>query len=300
MAIKEQEVCTGVAWIDVMNPSQQEMHELATRYQLNPYTVRDCMQPEHLPKYEYVDNVHFLILRFYAGDGGSQHSTIQELTNKVAIFYTEDFLITIHKAEAAFLEEIRQRYVIIGRCGTTTSLLSKLVWNALETYDVPSGRLLEQVDFYESQIMLKKTTGNYMENLFYIKRQASLMYKVLMLMQEPINHIFVRSGEEVELQNVRDQHLKMQTLSGQVLEDVNNLMNMYMSYQSQRTNQVMKVLTLFSAFFMPLTFIAGIYGMNFEFMPELRQRWGYPAVLGTMALVSMAIYSYFRRKGWLK
>jgi magnesium transporter len=85
-----------------------------------------------------------------------------------------------------------------------------------------------------------------------------------------------------------------------VLEDVNNLMGMYMSYQSQRTNDVVKVLTLFSVFFMPLTFIAGIYGMNFEFMPELKQRWGYPAVLLTMVTVAAVIYFYFRRKKWLK
>jgi magnesium transporter len=195
---------------------------------------------------------------------------------------------------------IRKRYVTSGSCNTTTSLLSKIVWWALESYDDPAGRLSEQVDFYENQVMLKRTSEDYMERLFYIKREASVAHKVLTLMVEPINHIFVQKREKVELQNVRDQHLKMQTLYGQVLEEVNNLMNMYMSYQAQRTNDVVKVLTLFSVFFMPLTFIAGIYGMNFDFMPELRQRWGYPAVLGVMALVSLAIYYYFRRKEWLR
>ncbi|HEY0040826.1 MAG TPA: CorA family divalent cation transporter [Flavisolibacter sp.] len=300
MAISEREVCKGVKWIDVFNPPEAEMEELAFQFNLNSYTVRDCMQPEHLPKYELVDDVHFLILRFYAANANGQRSTIQELTDKIAIFYTEGFLITIHKAEAHFLDVILRRYVTAGRCDTTTSLLAKIIWNALETFDEPAERLSALVDNYENQMMLKIAGKDYMEKLFYIKREASLTHKILMLMLEPINHTFVHSGEEVELQNVRDQHLKMQTLSGQVLEDVNNLMNMYMSYQSQRTNEVMKVLTLFSAFFMPLTFIAGIYGMNFEFMPELRQRWGYPAVLSVMALVSLAIYFYFRRKGWLK
>lgn len=300
MATKKQEVCKGVQWIDVLDPSQQEMDELAATYNLNSFTVRDCLQPEHLPKYEFVDDVHFLMLRFYAHTPNKQNATIQELTNKIAIFYTEGFIITIHKAEAHFLEIICKRFVSTDRCDTTTSLLAKIVWWALESYDDPAGRLSEQVDFYENQVMLKKTSEDYMERLFYIKRESSVAHKVLMLMLEPINHIFVRPGEEVELQNVRDQHLKMQTLYGQVLEDVNNLMNMYMSYQAQRTNEVVKVLTLFSVFFMPLTFIAGIYGMNFEFMPELRQQWGYPAVLGVMALVALSIYYYFRRKGWMR
>jgi magnesium transporter len=300
MAIKQQEVCKGVQWIDVLDPTQQEMDELAANYHLNSFTVRDCLQPEHLPKYEFVDNVHFLILRFYAHSIQGHVSTIQELTNKIAIFYSEQFIITIHKAEAPFLEVIRKRQVSAGRCDTATSLLSKVVWSALESFDDPAGRLSEQVDFYESQVMIKKTGEDYSDKLFYIKREASLAHKVLMLMLEPINHIFVHPGEEVELQNVRDQHLKMQTLYSQVLDDVTNLMSMFMSHQAQRTNDVVKVLTLFSVFFMPLTFIVGIYGMNFEFMPELRQKWGYPGVLLLMAFVSLGIYFYFRRRGWLK
>ena len=298
--IQEQNVCQDVVWTDVVAPSVQEMDELASKYNLNPYTVRDCLQPEHLPKYEYADDVHFLILRYYSHQTNGHSATIQELTNKIAIFYTEAFLITIHVAEAPFLGAVHRKFVSPGRCTSTTSLLSRILWDALETFDEPANRLSEKVDFYETQIMIKKTSEDYMEALFYIKREASLAHKVLMMMLEPINHIFGYSEEKVELQNVRDQHLKMQTLYGQVLEDVNNLMGMYMSYQAQRTNEVVKVLTLFSVFFMPLTFIAGIYGMNFDFMPELRQRWGYPAVLFTMVSVATVIYFYFRRKGWLK
>jgi magnesium transporter len=300
MAVREHNVCNQVRWIDVFNPTQQEMDELSASFQLNSFTVRDCLQPEHLPKYEHVDEVHFLILRFFSHKCDTRIATIQELTNKIAIFYSEDFIITIHRAEAPFLDTIRKRYVATGRCLSSTSLLSRIVWNALETFDEPVNRLSEQVDFYESQVMLRKTVEDCTEPLFYIKREASIAHKVLMLMLEPINHIFVKPGEAVELQDVRDQHLKINTLYTQILEDVNNLMNVYMSYQSQRTNQVVKVLTLFSVFFMPLTFIVGIYGMNFAFMPELRQRWGYPGVLAVMAVVTLSIYFYFKRKGWLK
>jgi magnesium transporter len=300
MPIIEQNVCKGVAWIDVVAPSVQEMEQLAQTYNLNSYTVRDCLQPEHLPKYEFVDDVHFLIIRFYALQDSTNSATIQELTNKIAIFYTEQFIITIHLTDAPFLKAIVRKFVSTGKSTSTISLLSRVLWDALETFDEPANRLSEKVDFFETQIMIKKTSEDYMEPLFYMKREAALAHKVLMMMLEPINHVFTQSEEKVELQNVRDQHLKMQTLYGQVLEDVNNLMGMYMSYQSQRTNDVVKVLTLFSVFFMPLTFIAGIYGMNFEFMPELKQRWGYPAVLLTMVAVAAVIYFYFRRKKWLK
>ena len=85
----------------------------------------------------------------------------------------------------------------------------------------------------------------------------------------------------------------------QVLEDVNNLMNLYISYSAQRTNDVMRVLTIFSAFFLPLTFIVGVYGMNFEFMPELSKKWGYPAVLLLMAAVTIGIFTWFKKRKWL-
>ena len=84
MPIKEYAVCTGIKWIDVLNPLQKEMQQLSDEYKLNPHTVLDCMQPEHLPKYELVDDVQFLILRFFAKDAGKPIATIQELTNKIA------------------------------------------------------------------------------------------------------------------------------------------------------------------------------------------------------------------------
>lgn len=299
MAIKENITSTAMRWIDVVEPSSKEMEELSQRYNLNQQMVRDCLQPEHLPKYEFDEDgqVHFLILRFYAHVAGRNFSSIQELTNKIAIFYNKETVITIHLSATPFLDVIARRAA--KNCSSTTELLSKIIWQALETFDDPASRVSEQLDFYETQLMLRKINVDITEALFYLKRQASLSQKVLMLMIEPINHIKVSPNEESLLQDVRDQHLKIQTLYNQSLEEVNNLLNLSMSFSAQRTNEVVRILTLFSVFFMPLTFIVGIYGMNFEFMPELREKWGYPAVLIVMASVSVAIFLWFKRKKWL-
>ena len=123
--------------------------------------------------------------------------------------------------------------------------------------------------------------------------------QVLLLLREPINHVKPQGENHSAIQDVLDQHLKMLTLYNQVLEDVNNLMNMYMSFTAQKTNEVVKVLTIFSVFFMPLTFIVGIYGMNFEFMPEVKSKWGYPAVMVLMLMVTGSIFFWFKRKKWL-
>jgi len=298
MAKKEQSICDGINWISITDPTTAEMEQLSKEYELNQHIVRDCMEPEHLPKYEFVDDVHFLILRFYAREPGKRNTTIQDVTNKIAIFYNDHLLITIHKTDISFIKVIREKYVSKGRCSATIDVVARIIWNALETYEEPANRLAEQVDFYENQIIQMQTHKDQLEALYLIKREASLSNKVLLLLREPINHVHPKDNQSA-LQDVLDQHLKMLTLYNQVLEDVNNLMNMYLSFTAQKTNDVVKVLTIFSVFFMPLTFIVGIYGMNFQYMPELSQKWGYPAVMASMIIVTVVIYFWFKRKKWL-
>jgi magnesium transporter len=93
--------------------------------------------------------------------------------------------------------------------------------------------------------------------------------------------------------------LHLETDTDDLHENIHQLLNIYISLASQKTNEVMRILTVFSAFFLPLTFIAGVYGMNFHWMPELHQKYGYPAVIILMALVTLIIFQWFKRKNWL-
>ena len=102
-----------------------------------------------------------------------------------------------------------------------------------------------------------------------------------------------------ELQDIGDSQVKLQLFYDQLSEDSQNLVSTYMSYSAQKTNEVMKVLTLFSAYFLPLTFIVGIYGMNFDIMPELRHRYGYPIIMLIMLLIFLLIFFWFKRRKWL-
>lgn len=125
MARKEQHICEGLNWIDLTDPTVAEMDELSREYRLNQYTVKDGLEPEHLPKHESGNEVHFLILRFYAHEVERKVSTLQELTNKTALFFTERFLITIHKSATPVLDIIRKRHVKNINCNTTMHVLPK-------------------------------------------------------------------------------------------------------------------------------------------------------------------------------
>jgi magnesium transporter len=298
MASKEHQICEGVKWIDTTDPSSMEMQELSKEFGLNSYIVRDCLEPDHLPKYDFVEDVHFLILRFFSHSFDQRITSVQDITNKIAIFYTERFIITIHKSEVHFLDTIRKKYTSNHIC-SPTELMIRILLESLQSFYEPAQRLTEQIDFLENKIILRRVNDDLIENLYYLKRQASFSHKILMLMLEPINHVVPISKDDEAMQDVRDQHLKIQTMYAQILEDVNNLMGLYMSFSAQKTNDVMKVLTIFSVFFMPITFIAGIYGMNFQHMPELTFKWGYPAVLLMMIIITAGIFYWFRRKRWL-
>ena len=137
------------------------------------------------------------------------------------------------------------------------------------------------------------------ETLYMLKRRTSLCRKLLLLTGEVVSAVQHRQKKSYELQDIRDTQTKLQLFFDQLNEDSQNLISTYMSYSAQKTNEVMKVLTLFSAYFLPLTFIVGIYGMNFDNMPELRYRYGYPIIMGLMLLIFLLIFFWFKRRKWL-
>jgi magnesium transporter len=286
-----------LTWIDVSQPDEKELLQIAEEFKLHPYTVRDSMEAGHLPKIESVDNVTFIITRLYHPQPKGTNS-IQEITSKIAIFYASNFVITIHRVDLPFLAEIKKRFQNKADA-TPLKILTHLLWQVIHTYEKPSDELMHDVDGYESRIFLKQHIPNLQESLYYLKRKAENSRRMLALTTDVINN--VRSGQKNNpfLQDVQDLHTKLFTKYDQVLSSINNLLNVYISLSAQRTNEIMKVMTLFSAFFMPLTFLVGVYGMNFEFMPELSQKWAYPVVWIVMVAISAIIFFWFRRKRWL-
>lgn len=286
-------------WLDLINPTEVELKKLSEKYNLHHYTLRDCLEPDHLPKYEDLGGTHFIITRILVTSENSKPHTLQEISSKVAIFYNDSFILTVHRLPQLFLAELNTKYVESGRCKSTSELVTKIIWFVLHSYDFPAIQLSNEVDVYEAKVFLKSLTPLMLEDLYFIKRRAGICYKLLLLSGEVVNSIRTNKHDYVALQDVKDLHRKLITMYDQTHDDVTNLLNFYLSISSQKTNDVMKVLTIFSVFFMPLTFIVGIYGMNFEFMPELKEKWGYPAVLVVMVLITGFIYYWFKRKKWL-
>ncbi len=286
-------------WIDIAQPTEEDLRKISVQYNLHEYTLRDCLEPDHLPKHEDLGDTHFIITRILNEDQPKKVRTVQEISSKIAIFYNADFIITIHRRPQPFLEQVKNKYIETLKCKNTNELVTKICWYVLHSYDKPAIALSNEVDEYQEKIFLRALTPVMMEDLYFIKRKADVCYKLLVLTGEVINTIPTTKNDSVSFQDLLDLHVKLTHLYDQAHDDVAGLLNIYLSLSAQKTNEVMKVLTIFSVFFMPLTFIVGVYGMNFQFMPELRQQWGYPGVLLLMVVVSIGVYIWFKKKRWL-
>ncbi|GAB4014209.1 magnesium transporter CorA family protein [Spirosoma koreense] len=299
----QQELATktehAFTWLDLNDPSPDELNKVAQQYDLYYTVIKDCLDPDHLPKFESIGQVNFIITRIYNPDKDIDADTIQELSNKIAIFYSQEFIITVHRNAQPVLDEIKKRFVAPGHCESTAELTIRIVRWVLNSYIDPGLALATEIDNVEAALFLGNPTKEVLQQLYYLKRKASSAKRILTLTEDVLHCLQRTEGVSPVLQDTLDLFLKARTIYEQLEEAASHLLTIYLSMASQRTNEVMRVLTVFSAFFLPLTFIVGIYGMNFTHMPELSWRYGYPAVLVTMLAVALGIYGWFKRKGWL-
>jgi magnesium transporter len=295
-------------WLDLVQPTREELVDIAQLYGLHSTSVEDSLEPEHLPKYERIGAVTFIIVRAMDTTAARDCSTVQEMTRKVAIFYGPDFLITIHRVEQPYIAALVERY----RNATTPAgaerrksflprLLIELINGAIDTYDKPLTEAEVAIDKFEATVFGEHELSGLLRRIYTEKRRVTQMRRMLSHTLDAVQRLVPSSEPTAPLfQDLRENAVSMHSYAEDMVEDVNNLLSIQLALASRRTNEIVRVLTVFSVFFLPLTFIVGIYGMNFEFMPELGQRWGYPAVLIGMLGVTLAIYLWFRRRGWLR
>ena len=286
-------------WVDVTDPPQDELHEVARRYELHDSSVEDCLQPDHLPKHENVGPYIFIIFRWHVNEAEDKADTVQELTDKIAIFMKDDLIITIHRKPWEQAETINENFLKTGMCKSAHHILNEIVKSGLRTYDARADVLTHEIEYFEENMFLKNRKASLLEGLYYLKRKVDVTRRVLLLSNEIIEKIDNKDHSDTYTRDTRDLYVKLHTIYDSLFENTNHLLTIYFSISSQRTNEIIRVLTIFSVFFMPLTFVAGIYGMNFEFMPELKMKFGYPGVMIFMGLLTGCIYLWFKRRGWL-
>ncbi|MCX6117843.1 MAG: hypothetical protein NT027_09890 [Proteobacteria bacterium] len=304
-----QDATRSFLWLDIENPSALELEALSEQYMLPYHAVQDCLESEHLPKFERTGQMNFVIIRGYDENAGHDCDTVQELTRKIAVFESPGLVITIHRSEQKYftnLKDIWRTHAKIGEKCEADHILLDIIRATIETYERPmmaNRNLLE--DF---EIKVFKHMGDTFEDGYYLKRRASTFRRMLRLTMDILPQVSEHYHDEAAfIQDLKEKGARHLYNADEFFENVTNLINLHLSLSSHRLtmssfrqNEVMRLLTIFSVIFMPLNLVTGIYGMNFENMPELKWQYGYYGALCLLGVIALVIAVYFYKKGLFK
>lgn len=286
-------------WLDVEAPTEQDLNFLNEAYHIDGLLLEDTTDVNHLPKYEEDGGVKFFLMRENTELERSSLNTISDVSTKLGIFLVDNMIITIHRMRNRSIYEYKKEIAKEQEEVLPNKIALNLALKVMKSFDDESKNLLEILDNLENEIFLKNTnTSAQIRRLYKLKRKAGLNARILSISADWVDNFKKLNLSETENTDLRDKHKDVIADFDHLNAQITNLISMFLALKDQKANEVMKLLAMYSVYFLPITFIAGIYGMNFDYMPELSQKYGYFFTLGFMALIVIVTFIYFRRKKW--
>lgn len=297
-----------VRWINVSNTHPYVVNLFREHFEFHTLTAEDVLHIPQRPRIEFFDDHVFVVLRMLQLMPPPETSGVGSLsTEQVSLFLYGNVLITFQEKPGDVWQPIRDRLqsvnVRIRKSGSgylLYALLDAVVdhcFPVLEQY----GDLLEDLEI----MTLEKPSPDVLHRIHSIKRELSLLRRILWPMREVVDQLYrdeegrITEATRPYLRDVYEHTIQIVEIIESYREMASGLTELYMSAVSNRMNEIMKVLTIMASVFIPLTFVAGVYGMNFQYMPELAWRWAYPAIWSVFILLTIGLVLYFRHKGWL-
>ncbi len=280
--------------------SQDDIEAVATALGLNPLDIAEAMEPEQRAGVAHVDGATRIIATMMEGDTEFE-------TDQLAMFFNNRFLFTLQRTHDDCMEPVRARFRNPKsriRANGPDHLVHAILEAAIDAYFKPLDRLTETLDKLEDEIS-QHAMPQHMSALHKAKRELLVLKRALWPMREVLLALSVDDATYVK-PATRRAFRGTQSYAIQLIEIIENdrelaanILDLYQSSLANRMNEIMKVLATISTIFIPLSFLAGIWGMNFTHMPELDQIWGYPAALSFMAIVAFGLIVWFRHRKWL-
>ncbi len=294
-----------ITWINVEGVHQVEMVEkLGECYGFHPLVLEDILNTDQRPKMEvYGDYLYIVLKMLYDGD---ENRPVEG--EQVSLILGPNFVISFQEGREGDVfnpvrERIRSGKGVIRKMGSDY-LVYSLIDMIVDHYFVVLERLGEKIELLEEELVAHPTTTT-LQEIQKFKNQMTFVRRMVWPLREVISGLgrkesaLVKETTEIYLRDVYDHVVQLMDTIEVYREMLSGMLDIYLSSVSNRLNSVMKVLTIIATIFMPLTFIAGIYGMNFKHMPELEWRWGYPAVWLIVVIVGISMLIYFKKKEWL-
>jgi len=291
----------GTRWIDVQGLGDEKvLSRIGELFGIHPLAMADVVNVPQRPKVEEYEE-HALVISQIAELRGSGDVEFEQFSMVLG----SGCLVTFQERYGDPFDPVRQRIRQGGpirRMGADY-LMYALIDAVIDGYYPALETLGDSLENLEERIFARPQPGA-LRDIQHIRHELLQFRRVVRPTRETVNALlresrFICDAVRVYLRDCYDHTVQVMDVVETYRELASGLMEVHLSRVSNRTNEVMKVLTIVSSVFIPLTFIAGIYGMNFEFMPGLRERWGYPATLASMVVVAAGMLYYFWRKGWL-
>lgn len=290
---------SGCEWIDVEAPTDEDLKFLHERYEINNLLLEDTLDANHLPKYEEDGNIKFFLLRESTEQERKNLNTISDISTKIGIFILDDLIITIHRMNTKSIINTKKQITATTEEINPRTIALKIALLIMKSFDDESVALLETMDNIENEIFLKNTNHtNQIRRLYRLKRKSGLNSRVLTISTDAIDKFKLLGLQDSEVSDLKDKHKDVVADFDHLNLQITNLISMFLALSDQKANQVMKILAIYSVYFLPITFIAGLYGMNFDNMPELHTEHGYFYTLGLMGVIVICTFIYARRKQW--
>ncbi|MBD0383663.1 magnesium/cobalt transporter CorA [Paenibacillus sedimenti] len=286
-------------WVDFKEPNEEELLLLETHFHFHPLAVEDCFHLLQRPKLDHYEDVHFFVM----------HAINQQTlaAEEVDLFLGKNFIVTFHFNPSREIEDAwcriaeQKKGVDKGHMYATYLVMDKLV----DQYFPCVYQIEDQLNEIENNVESESTQA-LMEDIFEIRSKLLKLRKTIVPMRDLLYRVL--NSERIEgikgllhyFTDVYDHLLKLSEMIDSNRDMTADMRDSYISLNANRMNTIMKTLTVITTIFMPLTFIAGIYGMNFDNMPELKWQWGYFIALAVMFGIGFGMFMWFRKKGWFK
>lgn len=283
----------GILWLDVQNTSIEDTQWLQQRFGFHPLALEDCLRDHQRPKAERYGDVWFVVADLVALENG------RVIPQELDVFWGPNFLVTLHSGEFALSQEILdswcERNELEGSAGLFYQILDRLVDDYFPIVDVLGDRLERQED-----LIFSSSDERAMHHAFRIRKELGHLRRFVVPLRDAVL-VLMRQDKEwahlpIYLQDVYDHLTRIAEGIDTQRDIVAGLADAYLSSISNRTNEVMKRLTVTATILMSVTLISSIYGMNFRYIPELNWLYGYPMALGLMVVVALGLSIYFKRR----
>jgi len=278
------------------------VQQIGEQFQLHPLVLEDILNTDQRPKLEVHEHYLFIVVKTIEFDNESSEARAEQ----ISLILGKGFLISFQEGKEQLFDGIRKRLNTGRRLRSQPCdyLAYTLIDTLVDNYFVLLEKFGDNVELLEEELLNNPSTTT-LAKIHHYKREMLLLRKAVWPLREVLVSLgrdeseLVTKDTQVYIRDVYDHTIHIMDSIDTIRELLAGMLDLYVSSVSNRMNEIMKVLTIFASIFMPLTFIAGVYGMNFQNMPELSMPWGYPIVMGTMLMLGVGLIAYFRWKKWL-